>query len=253
MKLLRVGSIITLAFACLGLGTAAHAVVIDFDGLDSSSTQTPLNLGPGAIAGNGGTFTEDGFTFSVSVSSNDTPPRAVIFDSTCAIGAANPYAACNGDVDLTPATQGENGIEGNILIVQEQGSAIPDDAGRPGGTITLTFEDGTPFRFTGASIIDDETITIYSVIGGAMIELASETIGIEGDVGGTALLNAANGNFIESGIFQVGDSIVIDFSGSGGIDSLVLAPVPLPAALPLLLSALGGLGLTARLRRKREA
>ena len=262
MSFIRIAAKVVLGFAIAGASIAANAVVIDFDGLDSSATQTPLNFGPGSVLEdrrnvgytqtdfrNGGEFTEDGFTFSVDVASDDAPPRAVLFDTTCAIGARDPYAACNNDVDLTPAEQGENGISGNILIVQEQGSSIPDDAGAPGGTITLTLERIAPdlaevftgFRLSGVSVIDDETFEFLSIIDGVETFLDSISLNGNSETGQLAL---------DTGIFQVGDSLVINYLGSGGIDSLVLAPVPIPAALPLFISALAGLGWTARSRRK---
>ena len=255
MSFIRIAAKVVLGFAIAGASIASNAVVIDFDGLDSSATQTPLNFGPGSVLEgtrnvgytqtdfrNGGEFTEDGFTFSVDVASDDEPPRAVLFDTTC-----DSRAACNGDVDLTPAEQGENGISGNILIVQEQGSRIPDDAGAPGGTITLTLERVAPdlnftgFRLSGVSVIDDETFEFFSVIDGAVTLLGGISLDDDSETARVAL---------DTGIFQVGDSLVINYLGSGGVDSLVLAPVPIPAALPLFISALAGLGWTARSRRK---
>ena len=122
---------------------------------------------------------------------------------------------------------------------------MPDDEGRGGGTITLTSAGANPgFSFTGASVIDNEEYTFYSLINGVQTLLGSTVLTGESE---TDIL------VFSSDIIGLGDSIIIEYSGSGGVDSLVLAPVPIPAALPLFLSALGGLGLTARLRRKREA
>ena len=242
MSLLRALSKIGIALAIAGASFAAHAVVIDFDALDSSSGQPqPLLI-----------FSEDGFTFDVStVGNTDTDiDSAAIFNSNC---QALPAVPCNGDEDITPAMQGDNGISGNVLIIQEPDSPVPDDDRGMGGDITLTVAatpDDQAFRFVGASAIDNATFTFYADQSGDGIDLlllGMITIGPEGDVaGGTASTTFA----IDSGFLQVGDAIVIDFSGSGAVDSLVLAPVPIPAALPLLLSALAGLGLTARFRRK---
>ncbi len=231
MSFLRIAAGALVTFALAGAGLSAHAVVIDFDALDSSSGQTPLNFGAG-------TFMEDGFTFSVSVTSSDTPPRAVLFDTTCT------GRACNDDFDLVPAMQGENGIAGNILIVQEQGSAIPDDAGAPGGTITLTSNSGnSAFRLTGASVIDNGTFEFFSIINSVRSPLGRASLSGESE---TARL------IFNSGVLNPGDSIVINFLDSGGVDSLALSPVPIPAALPLFLSALAGFGLTARSRRQKK-
>ncbi len=213
-------TLVTLALA-VGLGaSAASAAVIDFDGLDASAGQTvPLT-----------SFTEDGYTFSLSTTGGTA--GAAIFDTTC-VGAA-----CNGDTDLalSPGRQGENGVFGNVLIRQDgrRGQPVPNDSASP-GSIILTLTAGPSFFLSGFSAIDDGTFKIFG--GGA--ELGSIMLG-ENQTGKTTF-----GNFLVS----VGDSLTLSYSGSGGFDSLEVAPVPLPAALPMLLAAMGGLGWVARRRR----
>jgi hypothetical protein len=46
-------------------------------------------------------------------------------------------------------------------------------------------------------------------------------------------------------------TVKFDFRGSGAIGDFDISEVPVPAALPLLLSGLAGLGFASRRRRKR--
>ncbi|MEO0567523.1 MAG: VPLPA-CTERM sorting domain-containing protein [Pseudomonadota bacterium] len=226
-------STIFAAAAALFLPVAAQATTIGFDALDGTSGQTvPLP-----------NFTEGGFTFAVTGDplANNSPGIAV-FDTTCT------GAACNGDVDLTPQSQGQNGIEGNILIFQEGGSAnTPDDA-PGGGTFVLTLLDGPAFRFLGGSAIDDATFDFGVRIGGVDTILGTINNGnVEGNDGGSDSIT-----FV-SDILNIGDSIIVTSSGSGGIDSLILEAVPavpVPAAMPLLVAGLAGFGFVARRKRK---
>lgn len=201
---------------------SAATTTIDFDLLTSDSTQLPLTM-----------FVEDGYTFGVSSSVSS----AAIFDTNC-VGSA-----CNGDTDLQPTGTGDGDVSGNVLIIQEAGSNFPDD-GAISGNIVLTFNSGTAFRFTEVSAVDDGTFTFFGATGG-MAEVLLGSIMIAGDnqTGKTSFL---------SEIFNIGDMIRIHYSGSGGVDSLVLSPVPIPAAFPLLAGGLGLLGLMGW-RRKRNA
>lgn len=220
----------------LMMPVAASAAVIDFDDLDASPTQTvPLP-----------DFTEDGFTFSVSVEGNAQTPGVAVFDTTCT------GAACNGDTDLVPAAQAENGIEGNILILQERPrngvpAATPDDD-FSGGTFVLTLISGPSFFFTGASAIDDTTFDFGTRINGTDTYLDSITLTTNSQTGMTTFM---------SDQVNVGDSILVRSFGSGGFDSLVLAPVvpavPVPAALPLMLAGIAGFGVVARRRKPNAA
>ena len=216
---------IALGAALLAAPAAVHATVIDFDNLDASSLQpVPLT-----------TFTEDGYTFGLTFTTTGGARGPAIFDTTCA------GAACNGDTDLIPGAQGENGIEKNVLILQEElPSNTPDDDGQS-GTITFELLSGTAFRWEGASAIDDATFDFSTGTDGL---LGSIAMGADNQTGKTTF---------SSSLIEVGDTFTIAYSGSGAIDSLILAPVPVPAALPLLIGALGGLGVASRRRARKTA
>jgi len=226
------------AAAVVSFGPATFAATIDFDALDSTAGQ-PLPLA---------TFTEDGFTFGLTSEGSSSGP--VIFNTFCTgYGSAD---GCNGDIDLVPGVanttggnQGENGIAGNILILQEASGSPPipnDDASA--NVVILTLTSGPAFYFSGASAVDDGTFTFYSVIGATTTLLGSITLAGDNDTGMTTFL---------SELIGIGDAIRIEYSGSGGIDALLVNPVPLPAALPLLLAALAGLGLFGWRRRHAAA
>ncbi len=214
--------------ALIGLPMAAGAAVIDFDALDSSPGQTiPLT-----------SFSEDGYTFSLSSTGQNLGPA--VFDTTCPEVYGGPND-CNGDTDLQPlGGQGTDGISGNVLILQSDAGQFPapnDDAS--GGDIILTLVSGTPFRITSFSFVDDEeTFSLLDKDGTVL-----------GTVG-----NGVNGGTDQQSVFSsvigVGDSFTFRFGGSGGVNSLVLAPVPVPAALPLMAAGLGAFGLIGLRRRK---
>ena len=213
--------------AALLAATAASAGVLTFDDQDSSPSQTvPLPSYE--------TLEVGGYTFGVSTQLNNNGDLgAAIFNTNCINDIS---VACNGDEDiaLTTERQGENGIEGNVLIIQEKSpSAIPDDTGS-GGTITLTLLEGTPFQILSAAAIDDGTFTFGTSVDG---EIDAITLG-ENETGRV---------YLNSSVVGIGDTVTIKYSGSGGVDSFVIAPVPVPAASLLLIGAMGGL---AALRRR---
>ncbi len=213
--------ILAAAFA-LAAPLTAQAAVIDFDGLDSSPGQSLLT-----------SFSEDGFSFDVSFVSDGNAEGVAVFDTTCT------GAACNGDTDLVPAVQGENGIEGNVLILQEPNVARPDDD-FDGGLFILTLTQGSAFKFTGASAIDDTTFEFGTRVNGTDTFFGSISLGADSETGSTTFM---------SNVVNVGDSILVRSLGSGGFDSLVIAAVPVPAGLPLLLGGLLGFGVVARRRK----
>lgn len=111
---------------------------------------------------------------------------------------------------------------------------IPNDDLSLNGSITLTLTSGPAFHFKGSSFIDDGTFSVSSSVNGFLASMTLLNDNQTGRISGFA-----------SGLITVGESITITFSGSGGADSLILTPIPLPAGLPLLLTACGGLGLLA--------
>lgn len=211
-----------LCVAAAMIPAAASAATIDFDALSSNT-----------LFANGSTFTEDGFKFQVNYTGGSKVAGVAFFDTTC-VGAA-----CNGDTDLKPAS-GDGDIAGNVMILQENNSPIPDDAAAS-GSITLTLLEGSAFRWLGASAIDDTTFTFSTVADGI---LGTIPLTGEGETGKVAFA---------SSVLRVGDSLTINYGGSGGVDSLVLAAVPVPAAGLMLLTALGGLGVAHRRRARRAA
>lgn len=229
---LKVSSLAT-ALVAVGLATTqslASAVTIDFDLLTSDSTQTvPLTQ-----------IIEDGYTFSVSTTGPNS--GAAIFDTTCT------GAACNGDTDLVPSTQGENGILNNVLIFQEDNStSVPNDDSSGGGTgvthtVWLTLQQGTPFYWEGFSAVDDGTFQGFTDISSVAMNIgAAIVLSSDSETGSVSFT---------SGLINIGDSIGVKYSGSGGTDSFLLRPVPVPAALPLFLSAMAGLGVLGWRRQK---
>lgn len=221
------------ALSSLFLATSASALsIIDFDALDAGSLQTvPLP-----------SFSEDGFTFSLGFTDlsgtnfRDTVGPA-IFDTT------NPV---NGDADLVPGSQGENGVSGNILIHQERGSNVPDDIQNGAADIILTLTSGSAFKFLGGSAVDDGVFTFFTIVGG--IETLAGQVNLANDNQTGQFSLAA----LSSPVLRIGDSIRINYSGSGGVDSLVLAAVPLPAALPLMGAGFAALSFVGWRRKKRK-
>ena len=220
------------ALPIISVPMTAHATTITFDGLDATASQ-PLPLR---------TFTEAGYTFELGYRFRDE--RAdnlgpVAFDTTC----ASYTVTCNGDPDLflDPSRQGENGVGGNVLILQSNipGDPVPNDDRTAGGIIIFRLLEGPSFRLMGASAIDDVGLAFFT---GRRANRA-DWLGL---VNSRADNGTASGLLVVNPIIGVGDSFTVRFTGSGGLDSLILAPVPLPAGALLLLSGLGGLTVLRR-------
>lgn len=203
----------------------AATTILDFDNADSSALQpVPLT-----------TYTEDGYTFALTYTTDNDARGPAFFDTTCT------GSDCNGDTDLVPETQGENGVGGNVLILQEElPSSTPDDDGA-GGSITFTLLSGSDFILTGFSAIDDASFSASTVGDGT---LGSISMPDDSDTGSVQFA---------SSVLSVGDSFTLHYSGSGAFDSLVLQAVPVPASLPLLMAGVGGLVAMRRRSSKRTA
>jgi hypothetical protein len=184
----------------------------------------------------------DGTTATVTTVSNRSTAgggtnQAGVFDTNNPTGndsdLAGPFTSSTGGPALSP---------GNILIIlgPDSGFGTPDDDAM-GGTITFTFSrmvDLLAFNYfdTEASQGNDLMVTT--------------------DTGGSSGALTAGDN--EYGRFDVPflgiTTATFAFGGSGGIDGLEIGdsvtPIPAPAALPLLFSALGMVWLLGGARRR---
>lgn len=214
---------LTTAAAAVVIATgAAHAAVIDFENFDHGETVNSVTVG--------------GVTATITVDSNGAFDQAVAFD-TSLTGTADP--------DLEAPFSGSGSENpGKILIISEDGG--PDDE-RLGGTIT--FEFSQPVDFAGFSAYDGGFFEVTSARGDQLV--GDEFITVAGD-NLSNRLETPQGDF--DGISTL--NFIFQNSGegaSGGIDDLEftasVAPIPVPAALPLLAAGLGGLVLVGRRRR----
>ena len=221
-------SILALAAAAAFAPNAA-ALVIDFEGLAA-----------GTIVDN--EYSDLGIMISALNFDNDLD-LAVVFDTN------NPTG---GDTDLgSPFAPGPGNnlgslSPGNVLVIQENDNCnslsctTPDDEGsRPGGQFTIEFDQAVTLNsidFFDVEIeesgpTDDNRISLFD-INDNLIALDFFTPDTGGDN------QWARALFGVDGVAR----IEINMGGSGAIDNIDVTVVPLPAALPLFVAALGGLG-----------
>jgi MYXO-CTERM domain-containing protein len=162
----------------------------------------------------------------------------------------------NSDDDLEdPWSMGNMDLNtnlGNILIIQENDSGIPDDeATRPAGSIVFDFDSLTSgFGFT---MVDVESVTLEGSSvdfyrGGLLIEsinFAEFEAGGTHDNGvifGNNSINNSDEQIISGGF----DQAIIHAGGSMGFDNISFTTVPAPGSLALL-----ALGAATGIRRRR--
>lgn len=205
--------------AALAVGAPTHAAVVgdgspfavveDFEGFDGLVSQGPVALGGGVVAS----------------SSIDATFGAVAVDlgDNGNWGAGNNFAGI-GDLSFIP---GSFDFDGSLTFGWTQGR-------------------------TGAGAL----FSVYQDIGGTA-EILLEALSFNGSVleSANVLINFADASLYNAGSFygflrNTNDVYGLRISGDGFVlDNLSLAPVPLPAALPLLLGGLAMLGGAARRRR----
>jgi hypothetical protein len=215
--------------AALGLSAPAAAITLDFD----TGVFTPTS------------YSQGGYVFALSSTGSNNGPN--LFNTICDGNNDGGPDGCNGDIDLVPGianttggNQGQDGISGNVIILQRDengGQPNPNDDAN-GGTITFELVSGPSFRITQVSVVDDGLFSLSTNLDG-QVSLLDLTADNE-----TAIKS------VTTSLLTIGDTFTLDYGNqSGGFDSIVLAPVPLPAGVWLLLAGLGGLiGLKRRAR-----
>lgn len=211
------------AFALIA-PVAASASVIDFEGFANGAQINSVTSTDGLV--------------SATVSATANLGNRTFVPSTARIFDTDLNRTFDPDLEAPFTTGGLSLNPGNVLIIQEPGSGIPDD-NATGGFIDFVFANTVLFSgFTG---LDDANFRVTA--NRDTIELGS--------------FRVPNDNGF--GIFSLGSAVAVDslrfrFQGaSGAIDDLTfdtIAPVPVPAALPLLLAGVAGLGFMKRRQKK---
>ena len=211
-----------------GPAGSAHAMTIDFETDDNGAP-----LSPGAFDG---TTAYDGFGVTISSTGSLS-----LFNSSC--GPDFGTTCSGGDDDLGTGASFGTEPQGNVLVIQDPNVApAPGDSG-DGGSITFDFAKAT--TLTQVALLDNDNTDGGGT--GIFLELFKEGVGAPTVI--TPALGVDNLlQIIAFGAEGVGIiKLVVNFPGSGAIASVTTVPVP--AALPLLLSALAWLGWVARRKK----
>ena len=222
-------------FVAFSTAASAAPVTIDFDGLGNDTVVSSTE------------FDAQGVSFTAVSDLNEL--------RTFDINVANGTGDTDLEAPLSRVGDGTSTPMQNVLIIQEDnGGSTPDDAGN-GGTFVIDFAqavtflgfDAVDFTDGGSNIIvnlffdDGDMMSDFSFDFNSMIGL---------DVGDNQFFSFDDTVFGLAGVANV-IRATIQLTGSGAIDNIQFdAPeVPVPAALPLLLSGLAGLGFASRRRR----
>jgi len=232
-----------LAGATVASGALAEVIVLDFENLAA------------------GQRVDGRINSTVSLSTSGGAGEGIIFDTRM---------PTSGDGDLVPEVNRTPGVSpepfGNVLIVAERLTDSnmdglvdnPDDNGG-GGVFRFDFDvESTFFGFAALDVTDGAgsvTIDLFSgdnsIFSFTIDDVAGAGVDLVTDIGDNVFFGLYENIFGENGISGV-TAAEITLTGSGGIDGLSYAPVPVPAALPLMATALGFGGFVSR-RRKRSS
>jgi hypothetical protein len=215
------------AAAAIGFGGAAAAapIKVDFSSFNAGDIV-------GTLAGKDFTF-GPGLTGKIKVDNNDAPDIGMIFDTDNITG---------GDTDLKSPFESVQGLgplfAGKVLIISEDGNTSKPDDEQKGGVITFLFD--RLVNFVSIDVLDTEEGSNRALISSDLGFLSAAIF--SGD-------RKYNRFTSTDAKLQGISSLTVDFGGSGALDNLTVVPVPVPAALPLMVMALGALGVAARRRR----
>lgn len=227
--------------SCLGvLSTGATAATVDFGNNFNNFNSAVDATTHGEIVtrfdfGNGLTGTIETIAFR---GSKFRRAEARIFD-TRLTGTSDPDL--EGDFENVANANDDRNF-GKALIIQEDPLRADSEADDElnGGFITFSFD--TAINLLSLSYLDGEK--------GATVRTGGTELG-------SFAANVSSDNmFVDMNFVRNPDAFgirtfTVVYNGSGAIGSFdaELAPIPLPAALPLLLVGLGGLGYVSRKRR----
>ena len=230
MRLPHMFGVLTASALLIG-ASSANALELTIDDLATAAVDVTLtdNLVPGLVNYNSAVDGNVGM-FSVVVST----------------GLGDPFVGGPGEAEIDLSVQAGSPVEGTLVV-------------------TLTDEDMTiPAVDSGATSVHSSfsinansnagaTVESFIRIGAATTFEALSTLAGTGEVNLVETLR----RIIASGeTFDIRTVVTIDFDkfGFASADAnLNVAPIPLPAALPLFLTALLGLGFVGRHRRRMAA
>lgn len=197
--------------------------------------------GNGAPLAPGTFITNEWENLDISVSSTNGSLR--LFNSNC--GAGFPGVSCTGgDNDLASDADFGNGFvpaQGNVLIRQDPNTTAPGDLAAPG---TIRFEFDKRVRLISIALLDNDNGP------GITLNIFKNGLPEPGILISDVNFNNSFQTFMFAGDATWVTALDVVFPSSGAIASLSVTPAPIPAALPLLLSALAWLGWVARRRRR---
>jgi hypothetical protein len=226
---------VVLCVSLLCLGSAANAVVLNFEGFSAGQIiDDEYSVAP-----------TPGVTIS-AVNLSSGPNAAIIFDTNSPTGGDSDLGApFNSDNSLLS----DNFLPGNVLIIQETNDCnfitgfcdVPDDEGS---------QRAGEFEFIFNNAVTLETLDFFDIESGENSGHADSEIHLYDASNseifiGSFFVPNTNGdnkwNQLDFGSVVGVKRMVIEMKGSGAIDNLVFTAVPIPATVWLFGSGLLGL------------